>query len=85
MGHVVTTHALGAGEPAPPYDEVAQLDMVQADKANGDDDAAESRLREKVIDRRDDELPPIELPHRTAQIVDRQGWRTDGAHPRRTG
>jgi nucleoid-associated protein YgaU len=97
VGHVVTTHALAAGEPAlalwaaqvaysaAPYDEVAQLDMVQAEKANGDDDAAESRLREKVIDRRDDELPPIDLPHRTAQIVDRQGWRTDGAHPRRTG
>jgi nucleoid-associated protein YgaU len=97
VGHVVTTQALAAGDPAlalwaaqvaysaAPYDEVAQLDMVQAEKANGDDDAAESRLRERVIDRRDDELPPIDLPHRTAQIVDRQGWRTDGAHPRRTG
>ena len=52
VGHIVTTHALAAGDhdlalwaaqvayTAAPYDEVAQLDMIQAEKASGDDDKA---------------------------------------------
>lgn len=97
VGHVVTTHALAAGNnnlalwaaqvayTAAPYDEVAQLDMIQAERANGQDGAADRDLSHKVIDRRDDELPPIELPRRTAQIVRDKNWGRRPPHPRRTG
>jgi nucleoid-associated protein YgaU len=97
VGHVVTTHALAAGDnnlalwaaqvayTAAPYDEVAQLDMIQAERANGQDGAADQDLSHKVINRRDDELPPIELPRRTAQIVHDKDWGRRPPHPRRTG
>jgi nucleoid-associated protein YgaU len=97
VGHVVTTHALAAGDhdlalwaarvayTAAPFDEVAQLDMVQAEKAAGDHTTADQVLDEKIFNRRDDELPPIDLPKRTAQIVDSKGWATRGPRPRRTG
>ncbi|CAI9419277.1 LysM peptidoglycan-binding domain-containing protein [Nocardioides sp. T2.26MG-1] len=86
VGHIVTTHALASGDhnlalwaaqvayTAAPYDEVAQLDMIQAEKANGRAGAAHQRLTEKVFDRRDDELPPIDLPARTAHIVRDKDW-----------
>jgi nucleoid-associated protein YgaU len=97
VGHVVTTHALAAGDhdlalwaarvayTAAPYDEVAQLDMVQAEKSAGDHTNADQVLDERIFNRRDDELPPIGLPKRTAQIVDSKGWATRGPRPRRTG
>lgn len=97
VGHVVTTHALAAGDnnlalwaaqvayTAAPYDEVAQLDMIQAEKATGDHENADQALDEKIFNRRDDELPPIDLPKRTAQIVDNKGWATRRPRPRRTG
>jgi hypothetical protein len=97
IGHIVTTHALAAGDnslalwaarvayTAAPYDEVAQLDMIQAEKANGDGDAADRHLTGKVFDRRDDELPPIDLPPRTARIVRDKAWGTKGRGSRRTG
>ena len=97
VGHVVTTHALAGGDhglalwaaqvayTAAPYDEVAQLDMVQAEKANGHDGEADRDLADKVFSRRDDELPPIEVPRRTAQIVHDKDWGTRPPRPRRTG
>ena len=97
IGHVVTTHALAEGEhelalwaaqvaySAAPYDEVAQLDMVQAEKSAGHHERAEQDLKEKILDRRDDDLPPIDLPGRTAQIVNGKGWVTRGPRSRRTG
>ncbi|WP_036517449.1 LysM peptidoglycan-binding domain-containing protein [Nocardioides sp. J54] len=97
VGHIVTTHALAAGEPAlamwaaqvaytaAPYDEVAQLDMIQAERANGHDGEADRDLNDKVINRRDDELPPIELPGRTAQIVHGKDWGRRPPRPRQTG
>ncbi|PVG83744.1 hypothetical protein DDE18_05360 [Nocardioides gansuensis] len=97
VGHVVTTHALTAGDhdlalwaaqvayAAAPYDEVAQLDIVQAEKAAGDDAKAARELNDKVFNRRDDELAPIDLPQRTAQIVDQKDWAGHGRRPRRTG
>lgn len=95
VGHLVTTDALASGEyalalwaaqvayAAAPYDEVAQLDMIQAEKVNGAVGAADQRLNEKVFDRRDDELPPIGLPLRTACIVRDKDWGTHGRGSRR--
>ncbi|WP_183097489.1 LysM peptidoglycan-binding domain-containing protein [Nocardioides pelophilus] len=97
VGHIVTTHALAAGDTglalwaaqvaytASPYDEVAQLDMVQAEKAAGSHQKADQDLNEKVFNRRDDELPPIDVPQRTAQIVQGKDWATRGPSGRRTG
>jgi nucleoid-associated protein YgaU len=97
VGHIVTAHALAADDhelalwaaqvayTAAPYDEVAQLDMVQAERSAGHHQKANRALSDKVFDRRDDELAPIDLPQRTAQIVDDKDWRTRGPRPRRTG
>ncbi|UMG92260.1 hypothetical protein [Nocardioides sp. TF02-7] len=61
VGHIVTAHALATGDKslalwaaqvayaAATYDEVAQLDMIQAEKANGDDGAADQHLNEKGL------------------------------------
>ncbi|MGY2702791.1 hypothetical protein [Nocardioides sp. HB32] len=97
VGHIVTTHALAAGDrglalwaaqvayTASPYDEIAQLDMIQAEKATGDDRKADQDLNDKVFNRRDDDLPPTDLPERTAQVVDDKNWGTHRPCPRRTG
>jgi nucleoid-associated protein YgaU len=97
VGHIVTTHALAAGDhdlalwaaqvsyAAAPYDEIAQLDMVQAEKAAGDDEKADQDLKDKVFNRRDDDLPPIDLPTRTAQVVRDKNWGSRGPRPRQTG
>ncbi|MFC5731530.1 MULTISPECIES: LysM peptidoglycan-binding domain-containing protein [Nocardioides] len=97
VGHIVTTHALAARDTdlalwaaqvaymASPYDEVAQLDMVQAEKAAGGHETANQDLSEKVFNRRDDELPPIDVPPRTAQIVESKDWATRSSSRRRTG
>lgn len=95
VGHIVTTHALADGDPelalwaatiaysAAPYDEVAQLDVIAAEKATGDEVQAEADLRAKVLDRRDDSLPPVDPCQRTKQIIDAQEWLP--ARSRRTG
>ena len=97
VGHLVTTHALAAGDhalalwsaqaayTAAPYDEIAQLDMVQAERAAGDQEKSDQDINAKVFNRRDDELAPIDLPQRTAQIVDDKHWATRGPRPRSTG
>jgi nucleoid-associated protein YgaU len=95
VGHVVTTHALGVRDhdlalwaaqvayTAAPYDEVAQLDIVQAEKAAGDPEKAAQDLDDHVFNRRDDDLPPIELPERTQQIARSKNW--GAARTRPTG
>lgn len=95
VGHIVTTHALADGDPdlalwaanvaytAAPYDEVAQLDMIAAEKAAGRSNQADADLRDKVLNRRDDDLPPVDLPERTEQIVRHQKWQPPRS--RRTG
>jgi len=95
VGHIVTAHALATGDhdlalwaaqvsyAAAPYDEIAQLDMVQAEKGAGNEAEADRRLNDQVFNRRDDELPPIDLPERTRQVVGAKNWATRG--PRRTG
>ncbi|WP_185996632.1 LysM peptidoglycan-binding domain-containing protein [Nocardioides campestrisoli] len=97
VAHIVSVHALAGGDcdlalwsaqvaySAAPYDEVAQLDLVQAEKVKGDDEKADRDLNENVFNRRDDELPPIELPERTAQVVRDKNWGGHGPRPRRTG
>ena len=91
VGHIVATHALAAGDrglalcaaqvayTAAPYDEVAQLDMVQTEKSDWrrrrrpDQD-----LNDKVFNRRDDELPPMTFRQRTARLSDHKDWGSRG-------
>ena len=86
VGHLVSAHALANDDSAlalwaartayaaAPYDEVAQLDVIQAVAAGGDDEQAKKQLADKVFNRRDDDQPPIELPQRTAEIVENKNW-----------
>jgi nucleoid-associated protein YgaU len=86
VGHIVTTHALAVGDldladlaartalGAAPYDEVAQIDMVEVHRARGDEASADEQLRDNVLNRSDDNLGPIELPERTSRIVRCKGW-----------
>lgn len=99
VGHIVSAHALADNDTAlalwaartaytaSPYDEVAQLDVIQAVAAGGDDEHAKKDLADKVFNRRDDELPPIELPERTAKIVADKKWAPprSRSRSRRTG
>jgi nucleoid-associated protein YgaU len=88
VGHIVAAYALANDDSAlalcaartaysaSPYDEVAQLDMIQAVAAGGDNEQAKRDLADKVFNRRDDEQPPLELPERTKQVVREKGWGT---------
>lgn len=92
VAHIVTTHALATSDlqladfasavaiAASPYDEIATLDRSEVDRAMGDADKADARLRNGVHNRSDDEYGPINLPPRTNVI---EGKR-QGA-PRQTG
>jgi LysM repeat protein len=83
VGHIVITHALTVGDldladfassvtiAASPYDEIANLDRVAVDRAIGDVDGADGRLRHRVFNRSDDDYGPIQMPPRTVEIVDR--------------
>lgn len=97
VGHIVSAHALANDDSAlalwaartayaaAPYDEVAQLDVIQAVAAGGDDDHAKKQLADKVFNRRDDDQPPIELPQRTAEIVEHKKWVPPRSRSRRSG
>lgn len=97
VGHVVTSHALAAEDfdlakfasstalTAAPYDEIAQLDMVAVERATGDIPGSDARLRDNVSNRRDDDLPPIDLPSRSARIAESKAWFPPRQGPRRTG
>lgn len=90
VGHIVTTHALTAGDleladfasnvalAASPYDEIANLDRAAVERATGDVEGADTRMRNDVFNRTDDELGPIQLAPRTAEVVERK-------RPTRTG
>ena len=81
VGHIVTTHALAVGDldladfasnvalAASPYDEIATLDRVAVDRAMGDVEGADARLRNDVFNRSDDDYGPIQTPPRTEKIV----------------
>lgn len=95
VGHIVTTHALTVGDldladfasnvalAASPYDEIAALDRVAVDRALGNLDGADARLRNGVFNRSDDDYGPIQPPPRTTEVVD--GKRQPHAARRRTG
>lgn len=81
VGHIVTTHALAVGDldladfasnvalAASPYDEIATLDRVAVDRAMGNVEGADARLRHEVFNRSDDDYGPVELPPRSAEVV----------------
>lgn len=84
VGHIVTTHALTVGDldladfastvalAASPYDEIATLDRVAVDRAKGDVDGADARLRDGIFRRSDDDYGPIQLPPRTIEVAEGQ-------------
>ena len=77
VGHIVTTHALAVGDldladfasnvalAASPYDEIANLDRAAVDRAMGDVEGADARLRNGISNRSDDDYGPIQTPPRT--------------------
>jgi hypothetical protein len=95
VGHIVTTHALAVGDlgvadfassvtlAASPYDEIASLDRVAVDRALGDEEAAEDRLRNGVSNRSDDDYGPIQMPPRTTEVL--EGKRQPSPTRRQTG
>jgi hypothetical protein len=95
VGHIVTTHALTVGDleladfashvtrVASPYDEVATLDRVAVDRAMGNLDEADALMRDGVSNRSDDDLGPIQIPPRTAQV--NLGTHRSARDRRRTG
>jgi nucleoid-associated protein YgaU len=84
VGHIVTTSALAEGDldladfasqvaiAAAPYDDIATLDRAEVERATGDAEGAAARMRSDVFNRTDDELGPIQLPPRTAELVERK-------------
>lgn len=82
VAHIVTTHALASGDldladfasqvaiAAAPYDDIANLDRAEVERATGNTESADSRLRDEIFNRSDDELGPIQLPPRTADILE---------------
>lgn len=97
VGHIVCAHALAESNPglamwaaqvahtAAPFDEVAQLDLIQAEKAAGKDEQAREDLEKRIWNRRDDELPPVATPTRTGEIARQKGWNGARQGRRRTG
>ena len=88
VGHIVTTHALATDDleladfasnvalAASPYDEVANLDRVAVDRAMGNLDEADIRMRIGVSNRSDDNYGPIELPPRSTEIAAKRSSHT---------
>ena len=95
VGHIVTTHALAVGDleladfasnvalAASPYDEIANLDRVAVDRAMGNVEGADARLRNGISNRSDDDYGPIQLPPRTTEVV--EGKPQPQSARRRTG
>jgi len=93
--HIVVLDALSKGDlatarnaaetacRAAPYDDICRLDLVKVAATEGHDDAADQMLTDDVFNRTDDHLPPIDLPERTGEVVETQGWgsaRRTGSH-----
>jgi hypothetical protein len=86
--HIVTTHALHAGDLAmarfsaetayqsAPYDETSRLDLIAVAEAAGDDVTTTRELIDGVLNRTDDDLGPIELPERAQQVIRQREWRS---------
>jgi hypothetical protein len=88
VAHLVTTHALAAGEvnraraaaqiaqQAAPYEEIPRLDLVAIREAEAHPEAAEQYLRDQVCNRSDDGGPPEGLSERTQAILRHREWLT---------
>jgi LysM repeat protein len=86
VAHVVVIDALQTGDfdaasraatiatQAAPDDEIARLDLVAALQAAGHTQAADELLRNEVCNRADDGGAPSDLPARSQEILDKQGW-----------
>lgn len=87
VAHVVTTHALAAGDLptarlaaetatlAAPYEEIPRLDLAAVAAAEGHHAEAQRIIRDEVCNRTDDDAAPAELPARTEQILrNRKEW-----------
>ena len=84
--HVVTTHALVAGDVkraraaaeiaqlAAPYEEIPRLDLVAVREAEGHLEEAEAYLRDEVCNRSDDGGAPEDLSERTRTILRHREW-----------
>jgi nucleoid-associated protein YgaU len=86
VAHVVTTHALAAGDItaaraaaqlaqlAAPYEEIPRLDLVAVRAAEGHLEESEAYLRKEVCNRSDDDGAPEDLPARTQAILRQRQW-----------
>jgi LysM repeat protein len=63
---------------AAPYDEVCRLDLAKVAEAEGHGELAAEILEHYVFNRTDDHLPPVDLPARTREVVNNQGWGDQG-------
>lgn len=83
VAHVVATYGLTEGQPklalwasekaiaAAPSEDKPRLDHAHAMKAMGQDSEAEQYLNREVVNRTDDDRPPLDPSERTKQIADR--------------
>lgn len=84
VAHIVTTHALAEGDlsmaheaaevahHASPYDEITNLDLVAVAAAEGHEELAEQLLNDRIYNRSDDDLGPVELPPRTQDMTSKR-------------
>lgn len=83
VAHLVTTHALAAGDLhaarvaaetaalAAPYEEIPRLDLAAVAAAEGRAEEARRIVREEIANRSDDDGAPPELADRTEEILER--------------
>ena len=86
VAHVVTTHALHAGDTATarrcaeiavlaaPFEEAPSSTSPESAHAEGRPDEAQQLLRDQVLTRADDETSPEDLPNRTTSVLTNSGW-----------
>ena len=86
VAHLVTTHALHAGDLktarlaaetaalAAPDEETPRLDLVAVARAEGHQSEADRILRDDVCNRTDDDGAPPEPPQRTDRVLQARGW-----------
>lgn len=91
--HIVVVDAMAKGDlatareaaetacTAAPHDDICRLDLVKVASAEGHGEAAHQMLSDNVFNRTDDYLPPIDLPPRTGDVVDKEGWGDNGRRP----
>ncbi|MFT4083936.1 MAG: LysM peptidoglycan-binding domain-containing protein [Nocardioides sp.] len=91
VAHIVTTHALAEGDlamaheaveiahHAAPYDEITSLDLVAVASAEGHEELAEQLLNDRIYNRSDDDLGPVELPPRTQDMTNKRAQ--NGSQP----